>query len=60
MAELYDVHDVLRITWRDPTDTIMFLLFTLASLCAMVYLVHDFDGVPAIIEGLVAIDEKRN
>ncbi|GIR71170.1 MAG: hypothetical protein CM15mP74_24210 [Halieaceae bacterium] len=41
------------------TDTIMFLLFTVASLCAIVYLVHDFDGVPAIIEGLVAIDEKK-
>jgi sodium/pantothenate symporter len=41
------------------TDTMMFLLFTAASLCAIVYLVHDFGGVPAIIEGLVAIEEKK-
>ncbi len=41
------------------TDTIMFLLFTAASLCAIVYLVNDFGGVPAIIEGLVAIEEKK-
>jgi len=42
------------------TDTIMFLLFTAASLCAIVYLVHGFGGVPAVIEGLVAIEEKQD
>jgi Na+/proline symporter len=42
------------------TDTVMFLLFTAASLGAIVYLVHDFGGVPAIVEGLVAIEEKKD
>ena len=40
------------------TDTIMFLLFTGASLGAAVFLVSDAGGWPAAIEGLVAIEEK--
>ena len=40
------------------TDTIMFL-FTVASLCAIVYLVHDFDGVPAILKASSQSMRKR-
>ncbi len=41
------------------TDTVMFLLFTAASFGAIVFLVQDYGGWPAIIEGLVAIEEKK-
>ena len=40
------------------TDTLMFLLFTVASTAAIVFLVQDLGGVPRIVENLVAIDEK--
>ncbi len=40
------------------TDTLMFLLFTIASFAAMIFLVGDFGGWPSVIEGLVAIEEK--
>ena len=40
------------------TDTLMFLVFTGASFAAIVFLVSDFGGWPAVIEGLVAIEEK--
>ena len=42
------------------TDTLMFLLFTIASAAAIVFLVKDLGGVPTIIEDLVAIDEKKD
>ncbi|MDH3439990.1 MAG: sodium:solute symporter family protein [Gammaproteobacteria bacterium] len=41
------------------TDTVMFLLFAGASLGAIVFLVNDYGGWPAIIEGLVAIESKK-
>lgn len=40
------------------TDTLMFLLFSVASFAAIVYLVSDYGGWPTVIEGLVAIEEK--
>lgn len=40
------------------TDTLMFLVFGLASFAAVVSLVHTFGGMTSVIEGLVAIDEK--
>ncbi len=40
------------------TDTLMFLLFTVASTAAIVFLVQELGGVPRIVENLVAIDEK--
>lgn len=40
------------------TDTLMFLLFTVASVLAMGFLMDDFGGVPAVVEGLVAVEEK--
>jgi len=42
------------------TDTLMFLLFTIASAAAIIFLVRDLGGVPTIIEDLVAIDEKKD
>jgi sodium/pantothenate symporter len=42
------------------TDTIMFLLFTVASLAAAVYLVGDLGGMSMVIESLAAIDEKAD
>jgi sodium/pantothenate symporter len=42
------------------TDTLMFLLFTFASLAAIVFLLGEFGGLPTIIESLVAIDEKAD
>ena len=42
------------------TDTIMFLLFTFASLGAAVYLLNDFGGWPAMIEGLASIEERAD
>ncbi len=42
------------------TDTIMFLLFTVASVCAAVYLLAHFGGLPSVIESLVAIEEKAD
>lgn len=41
------------------TDTLMFLLFTAASLGAIVFLVQDYGGWPSVIEGLVQIEEKK-
>jgi len=40
------------------TDTLMFLLFTFASLGAAVYLVSDFGGWLTVIERLATIEEK--
>ena len=40
------------------TDTIMFLLFTFASVAAAVYLIDDLGGVPAIVAEVVSIEEK--
>jgi Na+/proline symporter len=42
------------------TDTIMFLLFTFASVAAMVYLVSGFGGWSTVIENLVTIEEKAD
>jgi len=42
------------------TDTLMFLLFTVASAAAVVFLVRDLGGVPSIIEDLVAIEQKKD
>jgi Na+/proline symporter len=42
------------------TDTIMFLLFTFASVAAMVYLVIGFGGWPTVIENLATIEEKAD
>jgi sodium/pantothenate symporter len=40
------------------TDTIMFLLFTTASMAAIVYIVSDLGGVPEIVEGLSRVEKK--
>jgi sodium/pantothenate symporter len=40
------------------TDTIMFLLFTLASLVVAVYLVDTFGGFAATVESLATLDAK--
>jgi len=40
------------------TDTLMFLLFTVASTAAILFLVKELGGVPTIVEDLVAIEEK--
>ena len=42
------------------TDTLMFLLFTVASAAAIVFLVQQLGGVPSIVEELVGIEEKRD
>jgi len=42
------------------TDTLMFLLFTFASLGAAVYLVGDFGGWLTVIESLATIEEKTD
>lgn len=42
------------------TDTLMFLVFTIASLGAMVFLLDHFGGWPRIIESLVAIEDKAD
>ena len=42
------------------TDTLMFLLFTIASAAAVVFLVRKFGGVPTIIEELVSIEQKKD
>jgi sodium/pantothenate symporter len=42
------------------TDTLMFLLFSFASVAAAIYLVREFGGVPNIIENLVAIEQKKD
>ncbi len=42
------------------TDTLMFLLFTVASLAAAVYLVDQYGGWPTVIESLVNIEEKTD
>jgi len=40
------------------TDTLMFLLFTFASVAAITYIVSDLGGVPVIVEQLTQVDEK--
>lgn len=40
------------------TDTIMFLLFTTASMAAIVYIVGDLGGVSQIVEGLAQVEQK--
>jgi sodium/pantothenate symporter len=40
------------------TDTLMFLLFTVASAAAIVFLVRELGGVPNIIEALVGVEDK--
>jgi sodium/pantothenate symporter len=40
------------------TDTIMFLLFTVASVVAVTYIVNDLGGVPKIVGQLAAVEEK--
>lgn len=40
------------------TDTLMFLLFATASFAAIVFIVAEFGGWPAVIEGLVAVEGK--
>ena len=42
------------------TDTLMFLLFTIASAAAIVFLVQELGGVPNIVEALVGIEEKKD
>lgn len=42
------------------TDTLMFLLFTFASIAAAVYLVNDLGGWPTVFENLVAVEEKAD
>ncbi len=42
------------------TDTVMFLLFTVASAAAIVYVVDDLGGVPAIVTDIVAIEAKKD
>jgi sodium/pantothenate symporter len=42
------------------TDTLMFLLFTVASVAAIVYLVDVLGGLPLIVEQLVAIEGKKD
>jgi sodium/pantothenate symporter len=42
------------------TDTLMFLLFTFASLGAAVYLIGDFGGWMTVIERLATIEEKTD
>ena len=42
------------------TDTIMFLLFTIASAAAIVFLVQELGGVPNIVEEIVGIEEKKD
>jgi Na+/proline symporter len=42
------------------TDTLMFLLFTIASAAAVVFLVRDLGGMPSIIEDLVAVEQKQD
>ena len=40
------------------TDTIMFLLFTVASVAAITFLVSELGGVPQIVEQLTRVEEK--
>ncbi len=42
------------------TDTLMFLLFTVASAAAIIFLVREFGGVPNIVENLVGIEQKHD
>lgn len=41
------------------TDTLMFLLFTVASAAAVIFLVGDLGGVPTIVGDLVAVEQKK-
>lgn len=40
------------------TDTVMFLLFTAASVGAITFIVNDLGGVPAIVTELARVEEK--
>ena len=40
------------------TDTLMFLLFTFASVAAISFIVSDLGGVPQIVERLTEVEEK--
>jgi len=40
------------------TDTLMFLLFTFASVAAISFIVSDLGGVPQIVERLAEVEEK--
>ena len=40
------------------TDTLMFLLFTIAGVAAAVFVISDFGGWPAIVTELVTLEEK--
>jgi sodium/pantothenate symporter len=42
------------------TDTLMFLLFTFASVAAIIYLVDILGGLPLIVEQIVAIEAKKD
>ncbi len=42
------------------TDTLMFLLFTFASVAAAIYMVGDLGGMSSVIERLVAVEEKTD
>jgi len=42
------------------TDTLMFLIFTVASFGAMVFLLDHYGGWPSIIESLVAVEGKAD
>jgi sodium/pantothenate symporter len=42
------------------TDTLMFLLFTIASVAAAIFLVSDLGGMSAIIENLAMLDGKAD
>ena len=41
------------------TDTIMFLLFTVASIGAVIFLVDDFGGWATVVERLVQVEDKQ-
>lgn len=42
------------------TDTLMFLLFAVATIAFGVYIVNDLGGVQAAIEGMTQVEEKRD
>jgi sodium/pantothenate symporter len=42
------------------TDTLMFLLFTIASVAAAVYLVNDLGGMRTVIENLATLEAKAD
>lgn len=42
------------------TDTLMFILFTVATFFFVTFIVSDFGGIPAAIESMVAIEGKHD